>query len=72
VEQAQEPGINVLYNWMSQQGTRLSQAEQQYGPVGYPKLDWTGPLERTLDALHLTLEQGTDTRAKEVVTGDDN
>jgi len=72
VEQAQEPGINVLYNWMSQQGTRLSQAEQQYGPVGYSKLDWTGPLERTLDALHLTLEQGADTRAKEVVTGDDD
>jgi len=72
VEQAQEPGINVLYNWMSQQGTRLSQAEQQSGPVGYSKLDWTGPLERTLDALHLTLEQGADTRAKEVVTGDDD
>jgi RHS repeat-associated protein len=72
VEQAQEPGSNVLYNWMSQQGSRLSQAEQQHGPGGYSKLDWTGPLERTLDALHLTLERGADARAKEVVTGDDD
>jgi|GEM_PF-6673315 len=70
VEQAQEPGINVLYNWMSQQGMRLSQAEQEYGPQGYSKLDWTGPLERTLGALDLTLEQGADARGKEVVTED--
>jgi hypothetical protein len=72
VEQANEPGIQVLYDWTAQQGARLQQAYEKLGQAGYSQLDWVGPLARTLNAIGLTLEKGADQRAKEVVTGDDD
>jgi hypothetical protein len=60
VEQAEEPDISRLYNWMNVQGERLRQAEGSFGVGKYSALPWTGPLQYELDQLGLALEKSAD------------
>jgi len=51
VEQANEPGIHVLYNWMAEQGTRRQQAYENSASRGIHNSTGLGLSSRPLMCL---------------------